>query len=175
VHARRLPRMRDLGFDSEHDLAFFVRPIRLVIVLSSKFHFQHPQLPRILLMLNGSLNDDSVHSILDVKDDSRILSQVPSLRRMRIGFEVEILILPDSPNWSRVRPAIDARGRYPIDFLGHELVVSVFPTNPLLRIVRDMPFGRQFRSNSTRHKLFRSNEDYWSLRLQRSKSGRDAS
>jgi len=159
VHSRRLPRVSDPGPYPEHDLVFFVGPVRLVRIFSNILRVQQLQHPQTLLPLNSPLDDDSVHAVLNVKDNTRIAGQVSSLLRTGISLEIETVLLPDAPDRNRMLLPLPALGGYPVHLLPQQFLASVLPGNPSLRLVRNLPLGRQPRSNSTRHKPSPNNEE----------------
>src|SRR5467141_2088483 len=72
VHPWCLPGVGDPVLYSEHDLVLSVRPVRFVLVLLNVLRFQQLQSASVLLSFNSTLNDDSVHTVFNVEDDSRI-------------------------------------------------------------------------------------------------------
>ena len=94
-----------------------------------------------------------------MKDNTRIAGQVSSLLRTGISLEIETVLLPDAPDRNRMLLPLPALGGYPVHLLPQQFLASVLPGNPSLRLVRNLPLGRQPRSNSTRHKPSPNNEE----------------
>src|SRR5690349_7160845 len=58
---------------------------------------------------------------------------------------------PNSPNRDCVWFTAVAGGGHPVHFFTCKLLVDVLPGYPLFRVIRNVPFGRHPRSNSSRH------------------------